>query len=327
MRVVTDGGGRLVEERDYLPFGSERLRLRGDDFGLDPNLYAFQDRELQEGTGLYHMTRRFYLSDLGSFVSVDPKSLVPEMKRAPRIRNAYAYGNANPLAYVDSAGLEGVWFDGSAGINVQSKKGSKTTGGTLKGHIYEDSVGDRIRLKQSIGKGKVEARIGGGTAKVVVEAAATKTEISAKIMEGVRASAYAGLGAGFEAGIDTSRGKRIAKVKGWLLVGAKVEVDMTGLGVLDGLPEDSPVRTQMDGFRRAMSHGAGVAIGNEVIRLSEERSERADRERRRIYDDFDRHVKRTQLEEFTDEILGSQEGYEEWLWLQEQGYDPDFSSE
>lgn len=326
-RVVTDGAGRIVEERDYLPFGSERFRLRGDDFGLDANRYSFQDRESQEGTGLYHMTRRFYLSDLGSFVSVDPKRLVPAAKRAPRVRNAYAYGNANPIAYVDSAGLEGRWFSGSAGVKAEATKGSKTTGVEVEAHVYEDSVGDTIRLTGIIGKVEAGASLGAGTAKVSYEAAVMKTEISAKLVEGVRASAFAGLGAGFEAGIDSSRGKRIAKVEGWALVGAKVEVDLAGVGVLDAIPENSPIRAKMDGFRRAMVQGASVAVANEESRLAAERGDRADRERRRIHETFDRHVRRTQLEEFRDEILGSQEGYEEWLWLQEQGYDPDFSGE
>jgi len=51
-----------------------------------------------EGSGLYYMLNRYYSVDQKRFISTDPLGIDGGV-------NLYAYGNLNPLAFVDPMGL------------------------------------------------------------------------------------------------------------------------------------------------------------------------------------------------------------------------------
>ncbi|PIR74208.1 MAG: hypothetical protein COU35_03660, partial [Candidatus Magasanikbacteria bacterium CG10_big_fil_rev_8_21_14_0_10_47_10] len=66
----------------------------------------FTGYELDDESGLYYAQARYYGSDIGRFVSVDPMPFnSPEkMLDDPQALNLYAYSRNNPLRYVDVTG-------------------------------------------------------------------------------------------------------------------------------------------------------------------------------------------------------------------------------
>ncbi|MBU1018069.1 hypothetical protein KKA33_03505 [Patescibacteria group bacterium] len=106
--VVTDENGDVVQRKDYLPFGSERLAM-----GSSDEDYGFTGKELDEETGLYYYGARYYDPEIGRFVSLDPlvlgeakksKKNIENIIRDPQMLNGYAYAKNNPLKYVDPTG-------------------------------------------------------------------------------------------------------------------------------------------------------------------------------------------------------------------------------
>jgi len=83
--VLTNEVGEVIEEQVNLPFGEI---LAGDE------RYGFTSKELDE-TGLQYFGARYYSPLTGQFLTVDP------VKDG---MNWYAYGNNNPLKYVDPDG-------------------------------------------------------------------------------------------------------------------------------------------------------------------------------------------------------------------------------
>ncbi|MBI4600494.1 MAG: RHS repeat-associated core domain-containing protein, partial [Planctomycetes bacterium] len=118
--ALTDGDGRLIEERAHYPFGVLRAvhRPLGASGGTD---YDFTGKERDGESGLTALGARSYLDAAGTFLSPDPR-LVDIAKLAagsesdkasfaafienPQMGNLYAYGLRNPLKYVDPDGLE-----------------------------------------------------------------------------------------------------------------------------------------------------------------------------------------------------------------------------
>ncbi|MBN2306805.1 hypothetical protein JXD20_02370 [Candidatus Peregrinibacteria bacterium] len=68
--VVLDDQGEVIERRDYLPYGSERLKEAAPD--STETDYKFTGKELDDETGLHYYGARYYDSEIGRFVSVDP---------------------------------------------------------------------------------------------------------------------------------------------------------------------------------------------------------------------------------------------------------------
>ncbi len=61
---TTNSNGQIQETYDYTAFGES---IGGD----TPSHYGFTGRELEE-TGFYYYRARFYMPDLGRFISKDP---------------------------------------------------------------------------------------------------------------------------------------------------------------------------------------------------------------------------------------------------------------
>lgn len=109
--AVLDEEGNVVERRDYLPYGSERMR----EGNVDED-YGFTGKELDEETGLYYYGARYYDPVIGRFTSLDPLVLGESEKALnsiledPQALNGYSYVLNNPLKYVDEEGEYGKDF-------------------------------------------------------------------------------------------------------------------------------------------------------------------------------------------------------------------------
>ena len=99
--VVLDDEGKVVERRDYLPYGSERVTDAQPD--ATETDHKFTGKELDDETGLYYYGARYYDSEIGRFVSVDPWE--GDLKD-PQSLNKYSYTRNNPVIYTDPTGNE-----------------------------------------------------------------------------------------------------------------------------------------------------------------------------------------------------------------------------
>ena len=89
---MTDENGEIVYSAEYLPFGEE--------FNKDgESKYGYTGKELDDESGLNYYGARYYDSEVGRFVSVDP--LADGMNR-------YVYVGNNPLSNVDPDGAESI---------------------------------------------------------------------------------------------------------------------------------------------------------------------------------------------------------------------------
>lgn len=89
--AVTDAAGSVIDRTNYEPYGATFNEPTYDGFG-----YAGHVRD--SATGLNYMQQRYYDSDLGRFISVDPVS-------ATNLAfNRYNYGNNNPYKFIDPDG-------------------------------------------------------------------------------------------------------------------------------------------------------------------------------------------------------------------------------
>ncbi|MHA4807281.1 RHS repeat-associated core domain-containing protein [Flavitalea flava] len=89
-RMVLDNHNNVVGINDYLPFGGS-IRQQGQ--GSIPYLYTGQ--EFDSFSGLYNYRARFYDTETGRFYAADPVA---------GTGSPYAYGNNNPVSFVDADG-------------------------------------------------------------------------------------------------------------------------------------------------------------------------------------------------------------------------------
>ena len=121
-RLLTNGNGDVVRRYDYLPFGEEipsGSYSRGNDYGGNqyPNAggssfpgdaasHKFTGKERDAESGLDYFGARYYASNMGRWMSPDPKA--PNLKHLfnPQKWNKYNYVLNNPLSNVDPDGQE-----------------------------------------------------------------------------------------------------------------------------------------------------------------------------------------------------------------------------
>jgi RHS repeat-associated protein len=94
--VDTDESGSVVALNDYYPFGDTRIES-----GEYENDYTYTGKERDEDTELLYYEARYYNSNIGRFISIDPWS---GDITDPQSLNKYAYVRNNPLKYVDPEG-------------------------------------------------------------------------------------------------------------------------------------------------------------------------------------------------------------------------------
>ncbi len=105
--AMTDAGGRVVWQADYMPFGEEDLIT-----GTIENDHKFVGKEQDSETGLYYFGARYMEPAIGRFMSPDPVGAIDSHSGSinqrillnPQRLNYYAYGLNNPYKYIDSDG-------------------------------------------------------------------------------------------------------------------------------------------------------------------------------------------------------------------------------
>jgi RHS repeat-associated protein len=131
---MLDGNGALVSgsKTSYWPFGA----VRSGGSALGDKLYTGQQKESDDGLGLYDYGARFYSTTLGRFAAVDP---IIGSASDPQSWNAYSYVRNNPLSYVDPTGMDPAsdWVH-SGSIGQERDTGC---GPTCEALIALDSVG------------------------------------------------------------------------------------------------------------------------------------------------------------------------------------------
>lgn len=112
--TVLDDQGNVVERRDYLPYGQERLVH--EELNSPETNYGFTGKELDSETGLNYFGARYYDSVTGRFIQMDPMlmgldKMSQEQRNAflsnPQNLNYYAYVQNNPVRYTDPTGMYG----------------------------------------------------------------------------------------------------------------------------------------------------------------------------------------------------------------------------
>ena len=114
-RLLTDGNGYAVTERNFDPFGKPRLASgklkesqaqapRLNDITIAKTNRGFTDHEHLDEQELIHMNGRVYDYNLGRFLSVDP--FIQDPGNSQSI-NPYSYIMNNPLAGTDPTGYMG----------------------------------------------------------------------------------------------------------------------------------------------------------------------------------------------------------------------------
>jgi RHS repeat-associated protein len=90
-RMITDEAGQTVWKQDYYPFGKQ-LRSQGEN-----NSFKFGAKEYDYETELSNFGARYYDSELGRFIQVDPKF---KAEQSP-----YSYAANNPFGLIDPTGM------------------------------------------------------------------------------------------------------------------------------------------------------------------------------------------------------------------------------
>jgi RHS repeat-associated protein len=103
--ALCDGFGDIVEETVFYPFGHPRAEvLNSTAESKSLGRYLFEQKELDEETGLQYFEARYLSGPLSRFVSVDPEIDPRGLGENPQLLNPYAYGANNPLTEVDPDG-------------------------------------------------------------------------------------------------------------------------------------------------------------------------------------------------------------------------------
>ncbi len=147
--VVLDEDFNVVERYDYMPFGSERV-IEGD----EKEAHRYTGQELDEETGLYYYGARYYNSDIGRFIAVDPvvlgnaksspKTLLAILND-PQALNSYTYARNNPVKFIDP---DGEFFQ-AAVANALKELGKKVVKNIIKATVIASTqevneVGDDV---------------------------------------------------------------------------------------------------------------------------------------------------------------------------------------
>jgi RHS repeat-associated protein len=99
-QTLTDQAGAVVWRATYDPFGQATVNEDPDGNGvLMKNNVRYAGQYFDAETGLHYNWHRYYDPKVGRYISSDPIGLRGGL-------NTYLYARANPLKYIDPAGLE-----------------------------------------------------------------------------------------------------------------------------------------------------------------------------------------------------------------------------
>ncbi|MEO6687855.1 MAG: RHS repeat-associated core domain-containing protein [Dokdonella sp.] len=96
--ALSDDSGATVQSYGYDAWGNVL-----ESSGSDDNPYRYAGERVDPDTGLTYLRARWYDSQVGRFISGDK---LGGQDKVPVSLNAYLYGNANPVSYVDPSGFQ-----------------------------------------------------------------------------------------------------------------------------------------------------------------------------------------------------------------------------
>jgi len=107
----------ITDANDYYPFGMNHLKTGNAFFGGSYKAYKYNGKELQE-TGMYDYGARFYMGDIGRWISPDPLS-----EEFPGW-SPYNYAFDNPIRFIDPDGNapSDIVFINNRGVEVHRIK-------------------------------------------------------------------------------------------------------------------------------------------------------------------------------------------------------------
>ncbi len=100
VNVVTDEQEKVVERRDYKPYG-DPFNWIGPKSGSREFALTFDGQRYDDATGFYYFGARHYDPELGRFITADTQ--VPDPMN-PQTLHRYAFAGGNPIRYVDPSG-------------------------------------------------------------------------------------------------------------------------------------------------------------------------------------------------------------------------------
>jgi RHS repeat-associated protein len=126
---LTNQLGNITQHVEYIPFGEVFVEERNDKWNTP---YLFNGKELDEETGLYYFSSRYYDPKVSLFYSVD--ALVESTM------DPYGYCYQNPVKYIDPTGMSGndwveksngdIYWDPNATSQATTKEGETYLGKT-----------------------------------------------------------------------------------------------------------------------------------------------------------------------------------------------------
>lgn len=121
--AVTDASGNVIEREVYEPYGSPITHPPSDQPGFTGHVADSQ-------TNLTYMQQRYYDSQVGRFLSVDP---ITAHSNPAEAFNRYWYGNNNPYAFTDLDGRQANDWRNNHGISQPSITRECNQGNTCYG--------------------------------------------------------------------------------------------------------------------------------------------------------------------------------------------------
>jgi RHS repeat-associated protein len=128
--LTTDEAGAVKQWRVFEPFGEKLASAELSSFTDQ----RFEGHRWDEGLGLYNFGARWYDSDAGRFMSVDP--LIPDVAN-PQNHNPYGYVRNNPINMVDPTGMAStkLTYDGPNGSGGNWKVTPGKSAGNVSGTV------------------------------------------------------------------------------------------------------------------------------------------------------------------------------------------------
>lgn len=134
--ALVDSAGNVLREQSVYPYGEERA-ASGD---LPPLYYTHTGKEYDAETGLVYFGGRYYLPELGRWITPDPLFLEKKpdkLVESPLEFNLYSYVRNSPFTFVDEDGFKLELAQGT------SEEGRQQYNAAIA-HFYAHGMGDLI---------------------------------------------------------------------------------------------------------------------------------------------------------------------------------------
>lgn len=183
--AATDANGNLLWKETYRPYGERLLNAASP----NTNRLWYGGKPEDATTGLSYFGARYYNSQIGRFMGVDPKEVDPNDLYS---FNRYAYANNNPYKFVDPdvRAVETAWDALNIGLGVSSlisnlKAGSYSLAAVDAVGVIVDSIAAAIPLVPG-GVGSIIKVTREGaeiTAKVAAKGVGTAAKSSGEVIQ------------------------------------------------------------------------------------------------------------------------------------------------